>query len=1114
MSVLLTSRQSRGSPESIALLLPLAESMSSPPEAAPQGVSVNVYLQAYMHLLQGLCAPGFKALLSPADQELADFLAGSVCDSPAFVAFSRLVLRKADWIRFDRGDIDKYLRPFRPWASGAAGEDAGEQAEEQGGEDMVEEDAGGDPLAADDGAAAQRADSSEDPLPAPPVDTAALMASLEALQLVDLITTTSISSSSSEESIFDAIASCLSSEELKGVYRKMDKTVLKAQRKEKVLQLLRKQCKSQRSISGFFAKPGGATGSSNSSRLLRAISEVLLKTSSSGSSGSSSSSGSSNGVLFFRVKPSVLLLLRRAQRLQQLSSSYSTEGCSVYAQVASNLDLLVRFKKLAFPQYEVLLTQPLFPSRRLFEQWELSMEIKFALLCLLPPSGAGGHGSILFSLREKVELKNMFQCFSDVFKSAAFNKFVGVRFDDLDQVAAHTAAKAASGGGGGALGLDEHSSALAQEYLFVLSIVAFISFSMELDAAGAGSAKDRPHVFAQFEAGAALADTLCTVAATLEARKSYSYAVHVYLLLLDRGYFKHRRGSWYTRLSIDLEHQGLLESSLAAVQRGLSDGRVKPADRLTLQKRLQNTLAKIRRRAAKELTAGVEGASKGCSSDLFDSHLSGLVDAVNEHIAACLAMAASGASSSSSRAAHTGLCLDCTYQNAPSATSCELCCGASFRLAEEAPKGEPVIVIIDDDDDGGSGDLFMGVAADDGKENCRVDEDAVLAEADSAECFVEQLLSHDRAPPASARTVTISGRRFGDNRVGKNRFLSDSDSVLTVEAYVLEKCLHVDADESEEFRAAVRGGGWGGWHCEGSPLRGLFNLLMWDCLYSTVPNVFVNPYQEAPLDLSTPAFYSNRKSIVDERVSAIAAASQDELLAFVAAAYTTHYKEKTLCVSWKHQLKVLQLIAMCVGAATMAQLCKVFCRNYKQFRSGLPDLLLVRVTDINGSPVDLADLLGDEWESLTFSIFEPVRKRSRGGLADGDELIAPPPGRRRYSRGGFGTVKTAAAAAAAAADGYDEFNDRPQEREAALRAAKESRRAEIQAREQRMRAELSPECLLRAHTFECMSVEVKGPNDHLADKQELWLRALCGVGLESIVVKVKEDFRTLRGIIT
>ena len=49
-----------------------------------------------------------------------------------------------------------------------------------------------------------------------------------------------------------------------------------------------------------------------------------------------------------------------------------------------------------------------------------------------------------------------------------------------------------------------------------------------------------------------------------------------------------------------------------------------------------------------------------------------------------------------------------------------------------------------------------------------------------------------------------------------------------------------------------------GWHCEGSVLRSLFGLLMWDQIFVDCPDVFLTPYQDAPLDLCFPNFIRTR----------------------------------------------------------------------------------------------------------------------------------------------------------------------------------------------------------------------------------------------------------------
>ena len=68
------------------------------------------------------------------------------------------------------------------------------------------------------------------------------------------------------------------------------------------------------------------------------------------------------------------------------------------------------------------------------------------------------------------------------------------------------------------------------------------------------------------------------------------------------------------------------------------------------------------------------------------------------------------------------------------------------------------------------------------------------------------------------------------------------------------------------------------------------------------------------------------------------------------------------------------------------------------------------------------------------------------------------------------------------------------------------RRERIKARERHLRAELgdTDRLFARVRSFECVVIEVKGPADHLSDKQVLWLQVLGAVGVEAMVVRVKE----------
>ncbi|KAI1304853.1 hypothetical protein EDD11_005055 [Mortierella claussenii] len=64
--------------------------------------------------------------------------------------------------------------------------------------------------------------------------------------------------------------------------------------------------------------------------------------------------------------------------------------------------------------------------------------------------------------------------------------------------------------------------------------------------------------------------------------------------------------------------------------------------------------------------------------------------------------------------------------------------------------------------------------------------------------------------------------------------------------------------------------GYKGYHSENSILSTLFGLLFWDILFSPQPGVFETPFQSAPLDLNTDAFFLQRQEMIIERVEKIA----------------------------------------------------------------------------------------------------------------------------------------------------------------------------------------------------------------------------------------------------
>uniref|UniRef100_A0A383VBR8 Fanconi-associated nuclease n=1 Tax=Tetradesmus obliquus TaxID=3088 RepID=A0A383VBR8_TETOB len=114
-------------------------------------------------------------------------------------------------------------------------------------------------------------------------------------------------------------------------------------------------------------------------------------------------------------------------------------------------------------------------------------------------------------------------------------------------------------------------------------------------AAGQAAAVLPPLWLARFSAGWVHASLGTVAVSLLEKQKRWGEAVELLRLLLGGNGCVARRGDWWERLAINLEHQGLAEQALEAVESSLADAWVRWGDRLGLQRRLLR-LAKPPRR--------------------------------------------------------------------------------------------------------------------------------------------------------------------------------------------------------------------------------------------------------------------------------------------------------------------------------------------------------------------------------------------------------------------------------------------------------------------------------------------------------------------------------------
>jgi Fanconi-associated nuclease 1 len=78
-----------------------------------------------------------------------------------------------------------------------------------------------------------------------------------------------------------------------------------------------------------------------------------------------------------------------------------------------------------------------------------------------------------------------------------------------------------------------------------------------------------------------------TVAASLlEKQRRYEEAVELLQLLLGGNACLSRRGTWWCRLSINLEHLKQVDAALEVAEAALADPYVRHGDRLALQRRV------------------------------------------------------------------------------------------------------------------------------------------------------------------------------------------------------------------------------------------------------------------------------------------------------------------------------------------------------------------------------------------------------------------------------------------------------------------------------------------------------------------------------------------------
>ncbi|KAI3511622.1 hypothetical protein L1887_18778 [Cichorium endivia] len=175
--------------------------------------------------------------------------------------------------------------------------------------------------------------------------------------------------------------------------------------------------------------------------------------------------------------------------------------------------------------------------------------------------------------------------------------------------------------------------------------------------------------------------------------------------------------------------------------------------------------------------------------------------------------------------------------------------------------------------------------------------------------------------------VHVHGRPLNCKTGTKSRFYGEDGEQCGVEQLALQYY-------------AGEGGNWQGVHSESGIWLTVFGLLMWDVIFSDVPNVFLTRFQTSPLDLDTDYFYEARKNIIETVLVKIQQGMGEEILI---TSWELHFGTACRGVNWnRHSLTELRSVVTCIGGGCLASICRHLAQDYRSWSSGMPDLLLWR----------------------------------------------------------------------------------------------------------------------------------------------------------------------------
>lgn len=249
---------------------------------------------------------------------------------------------------------------------------------------------------------------------------------------------------------------------------------------------------------------------------------------------------------------------------------------------------------------------------------------------------------------------------------------------------------------------------------------------------------------------------------------------------------------------------------------------------------------------------------------------------------------------------------------------------------------------------------------------CRTNEFFIDSEKEESLTAIPSLVINIKEPPKVEITAPInaSAKEIGThrphyvwfentspNKLQEHQSPQESNTLLlTVEQWTVRYYM-----ANKNFEHGI--------HCESQIYHLLFCILFYDILFEispSPPDVFYSYRQSAPLDLFTDEFYQSRKDLIDARLQWLLAVDQSDdhsnSLAFRIHTYwELHNGERCLWANWDLLKNSQELIDIfwCLGPSVVHDVCRKLATDYRNWRSGLPDLLLWSPTETRAKIVEV-----------------------------------------------------------------------------------------------------------------------------------------------------------------